>query len=94
MKESAIESRLVREVRAAGGLCYKFVSPGNPGVADRIVVMPGGRIWFVELKTEIGRMSSIQKWQRSEFEKRGAQVRVLHGMQAVLDFVREEVKQT
>ena len=40
MKESVIEARLVRLVRSRGGLCFKFVSPGNPGVPDRIVITP------------------------------------------------------
>ncbi|MCI8916905.1 MAG: VRR-NUC domain-containing protein [Oscillospiraceae bacterium] len=89
MKESQIERYLVREVKNHGGLCFKFVSPGNPGVPDRIIVTPDGRSIYVELKTEIGRLAKVQKWQRSELEKRGADVRVLFGMDAVKDFLRE-----
>lgn len=89
MRESSIESYLVRKVREHGGLCYKFISPGNPGVPDRIVITPSGRIVFVELKTEVGRLAKIQKWQRSEMEKRGADVRVLYGMDEVKEFLRE-----
>ncbi len=89
MKESQIERYLVRRVKEGGGLCFKFVSPGNPGVPDRIVVTPAGRTIYVELKTETGRLSKVQKWQRSELEKRGAEVRVLFGLEAVKDFVRE-----
>ena len=63
MKESEIEKRLVRKVRERGGLCYKFISPANPGVPDRIVVTPDGRTIYVELKTEIGRLANIQRWQ-------------------------------
>lgn len=89
MKESQIESYLVRKVKERGGLCFKFVSPGNPGVPDRIVITPAGKTIYVELKTEIGRLAKVQKWQRSELEKRGADVRVLFGMDAVKDFLRE-----
>ena len=89
MKESKIEARLVREVRKRGGLCYKFVSPGNPGVPDRIVILPGGRTVYIELKTEIGRLSKVQKWQREEIQKRGADIRVLKGMDQVLEFLKE-----
>lgn len=89
MKESAIEAKLVRMVRDRGGLCYKFVSPGNPGVPDRIVITPAGRTIYVELKTEAGRLSALQKWQRSELERRGADIRVLKGLDQVKDFVRE-----
>ncbi len=89
MKESQIESYLVQKVREHGGLCYKFVSPGNPGVPDRIVITPAGKTIYVELKTDIGRLANIQKWQRSEIEKRRADVRVLYGMAAVKEFLRE-----
>lgn len=89
MKESAIEARLVREVKKRGGLCYKFTSPGSPGVPDRIVILPGGRTVYVELKTEIGRLAKIQQWQIAELRKRGATVRVLKGMDQVLDFLEE-----
>ena len=89
MKESTIEARLVREVKKRGGLCYKFTSPGSPGVPDRIVVLPGGTTVYVELKTEIGRLANIQKWQIGELRKRGATVRVLKGMEQVLAFLEE-----
>ena len=89
MKESAIEARLVRGVKKRGGLCYKFTSPGNPGVPDRIVILPGGTTVYVELKTEIGRLAKIQKWQIEELRRRGAVVRVLKGMDQVLAFLEE-----
>ena len=89
MKESSIEARLVKMVRGRGGLCYKFVSPGNPGVPDRIVITPAGRTVYVELKTEVGRLAAIQKYQHEEMRKRGAEVRTLKGMDQVLAFVEE-----
>lgn len=89
MKESTIEARLVREVRKLGGLCYKFTSPGNPGVPDRIIILPDGRTIYVELKTEIGRLAKIQQWQIGELRKRGADVRVLKGMEQVVAFLEE-----
>lgn len=89
MRESAIEAKLVRLVRERGGLCFKFVSPGNPGVPDRIVVTPDGRTVYVELKTEAGRLSPLQTFQQSELQKRGADVRTLKGLEQVLAFVRE-----
>lgn len=89
MKERDIEAKLTRMVRERGGLCYKWVSPGNPGVPDRIVITPTGGTIFVELKTEIGRLSAWQMRQRSELEKRGAEVRVLYGLEQVTAFVEE-----
>lgn len=50
MLESALENALRQYARACGGRAYKFVSPGCPGVPDRICIFPGGRVIFVELK--------------------------------------------
>lgn len=49
-RESNIEKHLAATVKAAGGVAYKFVSPGRRSVPDRIVLLPGGRIVFVECK--------------------------------------------
>jgi hypothetical protein len=48
--ENDVEKYLIRQVKAIDGLCWKWVSPGRRGVPDRIVVLPGGGIYFVELK--------------------------------------------
>lgn len=50
MRESEIERYLKKQVVANGGKCWKWVSPGRRGVPDRIVIMPGGVVAFVELK--------------------------------------------
>lgn len=50
MLEKEIEKLLVQKVKKLGGRAYKFVSPGNVGVPDRLVVLPGGKIGFAELK--------------------------------------------
>ena len=50
MLEKEIERKLNRAARARGGLSLKFVSPGMGGVPDRIILMPGGRAAFAELK--------------------------------------------
>ena len=50
MKEKIIEDYLRDQVKAMGGKAYKFVSPGNAGVPDRLVCLPAGKVLFVELK--------------------------------------------
>ena len=50
MREKIIEEKLTKAVKQNGGVCWKFTSPGTAGVPDRIVLMPGGRIAFVEVK--------------------------------------------
>ncbi|EHE4123973.1 VRR-NUC domain-containing protein [Salmonella enterica subsp. enterica serovar Bareilly] len=49
-RESLIEKHLVAEVKKAGGVAYKFISPGRRSVPDRLVLLPGGRLVFVECK--------------------------------------------
>lgn len=61
MLEKQIEAHLIKRVKALGGMAYKFTSPAHKGVSDRIVCLPNGQTWFVELKTEGGRLSPLQK---------------------------------
>jgi len=89
MLEKEIERRMCELVRKRGGLSYKFTSPNAPGVPDRIVITLEGIVWFVELKTEIGRMANIQKWQKSELEKRNANVRIVRGWEEAKMFIEE-----
>jgi len=89
MLESRIERSLEDKVRAAGGLSFKFCSPNNPGVPDRIVISPAGKVIFVELKTEVGRLAKIQEWQIKRIRGMGCDVRILKGLKDVRDFVRE-----
>jgi hypothetical protein len=70
--EKEIETRLVHAVRERGGLCLKWVCPGWSGVPDRIILMPGGRIYFVELKRpKGGRISSRQLWWSTKLTRLG-----------------------
>ena len=50
MLEREIESKLKKPIEHLGGLCLKFVTPGFTGVPDRIILLPGGRVVFVETK--------------------------------------------
>ncbi len=83
MRESVIERHLVEGVKKLGGMCVKFTSPGTPGVPDRIIITATGKIIFTELKTETGRLSKIQRYTVEQMQKRGADVRVVKGMDSV-----------
>ena len=91
MEEKRVERLLVEVVKRFGGMCLKFVSPGTSGVPDRVVILPDGKIIFVELKTDVGKLSKIQEHTISEMKKRNADVRVLYGLKDVKAFI-EEVK--
>ena len=60
MRERDVEEILVRAVKDHGGLCLKWVSPGFDGVPDRIVLLPGGRVGFVEVKAPGERPRPLQ----------------------------------
>lgn len=89
MREKDIEKILVNEVKRLGGRAYKWVSPGNDGVPDRIVVLPGLRPIFVELKTEKGQLSALQRVQIKRLQEWGQEVGVLYGLPQVRDFLEE-----
>ena len=60
LRESVVERKLTTEVKKRGGLAVKFVSPGFDGVPDRLVLFPGGKVAFVELKAPGKKMRPLQ----------------------------------
>lgn len=91
MRERDIEKHLVTEVKKLGGRAYKWTSPGNDGVPDRIVILPGRPPIFVELKTDRGRLTALQNVQIGRLRDLGQDVRVLYGMDGVSRFLEEVV---
>lgn len=72
MREKELEAKLVKLVEAVGGKCLKWVCPGWAGVPDRIVLLPHGRVAFVEMKRPAGgRLSERQKWWGDTLRKMG-----------------------
>ena len=59
--EREIEQYFVWTVQRMGGVTYKFRALNCKGVSDRIACLPGGSVWFVELKALGGRLSPLQK---------------------------------
>ena len=81
--ERDIERYLVRRTVEHGGIAYKWVSPGRVGVADRIVLLPGGVVWFVELKTAKGRLSPWQKLFAVDLRRMGMNYIVIRSKEEV-----------
>ena len=91
MLEKQIEARLKREVEKAGGLALKFISTGTGGVPDRIVLLPGKEVVFVELKGPGKSLSPLQQKRKKQLEMLGFQVYVIDSYQAVRDFLGDVV---
>ena len=83
MRESEIERYFVWAVQSLGGVTYKFRSPTQRGVADRIACMPDGQTWFVELKTKGGRLAPLQKLFAADMERLGQQYACLWSTKGV-----------
>ena len=83
MNEKIVEAKLRDGVKALGGVAYKWVSPGNVGVPDRMAVLPGGAVHFIELKREGGKLTRMQKVQIARLRALGADCAVVYGLAGV-----------
>ena len=91
MRESNIESKLVKAVKSMGGLAPKFVSPGLDGVPDRLVLLPGGIIAFIELKAPGKKLRPLQVRRKRQLETLGFSVYCMDGPEqigGILDEIR------
>lgn len=88
-REVDIEKCLVQEIKKAGGVAYKWVSPGNNGVPDRIVILPGKAPVFVELKTDDGKLSPVQEVQIKKLRGLKQEVRIVYGYIGLAAFFDE-----
>lgn len=77
IREKEVEKKLVTAVKKMGGICPKWVSPGTDGMPDRIVLLPGGKIAFVELKAPGEKPRALQIRRHEELRRLGFQVLVL-----------------
>ena len=91
MREKAIERKLVQTVKFTGGIAPKFVSPGFDGMPDRIVLLPGGHIGFVEVKAPGEKPRPLQLSRHGLLRRLGFKVFVLDDEQQIgglLDEIR------
>ena len=71
MREKTIETKLVKVVKSMGGLAPKIISPGLDGVPDRLVLLPGGRMAFIELKAPGKELRPLQVRRKRQLEALG-----------------------
>lgn len=90
--ERQIEQKLVTETRKRGGMALKFVSPSFAGMPDRLLLLPDGKISFVETKAPGQKPRPIQVKRHEMLRKLGFRVFVLdamEGIQVILDEIME-----
>ena len=91
MREKAIERKLVQSVKGVGGIAPKFISPGLDGMPDRIVLLPGGNLAFVEVKAPGEKSRPLQTARHRMLQRLGFKVYVLDDVQqigGILDEIR------
>ena len=86
IRERDVEKALIRAIRKKGGLCLKFVSPGWSGAPDRLCLMPGGQITFVELKRPGGKPRPLQLRRAAQLRTLGFPVTVIDSIEAAAQF--------
>ena len=84
--ERTVEAALVKRVKALGGTCEKFTSPGRRSVPDRIITLPGGRVVFVECKAPGKRPTAKQYLDHVRRRDLGCNVRVIDTVEMANDF--------
>ena len=89
MKEKAIEQKLVHLVKKAGGLCPKFVSPGMDGMPDRLLLLPEGRIAFIEVKAPGKKPRPLQLHRHEQLRQLGFCVLVLDSEDQIKDLLEK-----
>lgn len=89
MREKYIEQKLMRDVKAAGGICPKLVSPGMDGMPDRIALLPGERIGFVEVKAPGKEPRPLQKLRHRTLRGLGFKVFILDDPEQIPDIIDE-----
>lgn len=72
--EKVTEAYLRDEIKKLGGRAYKFVSPGQTGVPDRLCILPGGKVFFVETKSEGKKSTDKQRQQQAQLRGLGCTV--------------------
>ena len=89
MLEKTLEHKFVTEVKRVGGLALKFVSPGFDGVPDRLVLLPGGRLGFVEVKAPGKRPCPLQLARHRLLRRLGFKVYVLDDERQIGGIIRD-----
>ncbi|MNG08966.1 VRR-NUC domain protein [compost metagenome] len=89
MRERTIEKRFCSEVKKHGGEAHKFTPPGYTGAPDRIVLLPGARTVFVELKAPGEKLRPLQEKRAEELRAKDFPVYCIDSYAGIDQFIAE-----
>lgn len=89
VREKQIEQKLVQAVKATGGICPKFVSPGYDGMPDRLILLPNGRIAFAEMKAPRKKPRPLQTARHEMLKRLGFRVYVIDATEQIGGIIDE-----
>lgn len=86
--EKLLERKLREGVKIRGGKAYKFVSPGNRGVPDRIIQTKDGRTLYVEIKTTGKKLTPLQEANKADMASRNIAVHVIDSEEDLIEIFK------
>lgn len=83
MLEKDVEAAVVKAVKGLGGIAMKFTSPNRRSVPDRICLLPGGRVVFIECKRPGAKLTDKQAAEIERIRRLGFEVLVVDDVEMV-----------
>lgn len=93
MREKAIETKLVKNVKSLGGIALKITSANCDGMPDRLVLLPNGKMAFIELKAPGKKLRPLQKNRKRRLEAIGFLVFCIDGAEQIGEIL-DEIRST
>ncbi|MPM37631.1 hypothetical protein SDC9_84249 [bioreactor metagenome] len=93
MREKQIERKLSIAAKNMGGIAPKFISPGFDGMPDRLVLLPHGRLAFIELKASGKKLRPLQEKRKRQLEALGFSVFAIDSIEQI-GGILDEIQRT
>ena len=85
MKESQLQAKIIRKLESTGWFVLKLIQTNKNGIPD-LEIIKDGRVIFLEIKTDTGKVSDLQRYRITELEKYGTEAYLLKGWDGFIDF--------
>jgi hypothetical protein len=87
--EKDLEKKIVIKAKKLGYLTYKFASPSNRGVPDRIFISETGKLFFMEFKSKKGKLNQLQILKISELRAKKQSVFVVNDEELAMEILEK-----